>query len=1045
MAPVKTEPQDNAGLGPCRVPPKTEDGEKKVGIRYLQQLVSESSPERLEKGVTIGLQVLRDLKEPLEACAQLTTTQAAQWLKSIGNLEARARPPRTIVGVVGNTGAGKSSVISAVLDEERLLPTNCMRACTASPTEISYNDSENPDELYRAEVEFITRDDWVKELHALFSDLLDGNGEVSRECTNQDSDCGVAYAKIKAVYPKMTRDMIASATPESLANVGVVRGVLGTVKKLRATTAASLYRQLQTYVDSKEKNTDRNMEYWPLIKVVRIYTKASALATGACLVDLPGVQDSNAARAAVAANYMKACTGLWIVAPITRAVDDKTARSLLGDSFRRQLKYDGTYSAVTFICSKTDDISVTEAAESLGIEEEISESWSAVQALSNDIRRFKSEIASLRDERDACDELIDEIEQTWDEWDALASKLSDGVVVYAPSSPNKKRKRRSKPRGSRKNRSSSDTDDSDFSDTDVSDCSDKENQALQDEDRVPLTEEQIEAKLTSLKAKKKEIRAKKKQIEEQVSEHRNTIKNLAAEKDTLLAEVKAVCIQGRNAYSKRAIKQDFAMGIKELDQETAAEKDEENFDPEADLRDYGAVAESLPVFCVSSRAFQKLSGRLQKDDVNSAGFQSVEDTEIPQLQAHARKLTESGRAANSRRFLNDLLQLLNSMSMWATDDGTRLNWSDAEQRSEEIRLRNQLKRLEEELESSLIACITSMKQQLAENVFEKFDQYIPKAIDDAVPTATQWGAPRDMGGLLWATYKATCRRNGIFSGSSGPRDFNEELFAPISKHLASGWERAFQRRLPSCLDDFLREVRARLTAFHREATEGASGRGDNYNGLNMLSQQLQAHSQRVSGIRDVLMALAQDLQRDANRAFTPVIQSEMTQAYEGCFAERGTGSFKRMKDIMISHVTTHRQSMFRNATSVVQTQLEDMCRRIKLQMEEFIQDIHARLTCDYLSVLVGADVSGGVSRVERMLRAEIVPLLAKADLPFAELVSEPAGHEGHVGAQLHDRLEGRTKFRGGDDDDLGQKNDAVETEVGSAAHDSITVKAENLW
>jgi hypothetical protein len=76
------------------------------------------------------------------------------------------------------------------------------------------------------------------------------------------------------------------------------------------------------------------MEYWPLIKVVRIYTKAAALATGACLVDLPGVQDSNAARAAVAENYMKSCTGLWIVAPITRAVDDKTAKTLLGNSFR---------------------------------------------------------------------------------------------------------------------------------------------------------------------------------------------------------------------------------------------------------------------------------------------------------------------------------------------------------------------------------------------------------------------------------------------------------------------------------------------------------------------------------------------------------------------------------------------------------------------------------------------------------------------------------------------------------------------------------------
>jgi hypothetical protein len=61
--------------------------------------------------------------------------------------------------------------------------------------------------------------------------------------------------------------------------------------------------------------------------------------------------------AAVAAGYMKQCTGLQIVAPINRAVDDKEAKSLLGESLKRQLKYDGTYYRITFICSKSDDIS----------------------------------------------------------------------------------------------------------------------------------------------------------------------------------------------------------------------------------------------------------------------------------------------------------------------------------------------------------------------------------------------------------------------------------------------------------------------------------------------------------------------------------------------------------------------------------------------------------------------------------------------------------------------------------------------------------------
>jgi hypothetical protein len=177
---------------------------------------------------------------------------------------------------------------------------------------------------------------------------------------------------------------------------------------------------------------------------------------------------------------------------------------------------------------------------------------------------YKSGIADLKDEKDVCDDLIDTIEQTWDKWEALGSKQSDGITVYAPSdSSSKKRKRQSKPRGSRKNHSSNDLDDSDFSDSEGSDCSDKENQASQNVDREPLTAEQIEAKLASLKAEKKEIRAKKKEIDQQVSAGREEIKKLIAEKDMLLAEVKAVCVQGRNEYSRRAIKQDFAMGIKE--------------------------------------------------------------------------------------------------------------------------------------------------------------------------------------------------------------------------------------------------------------------------------------------------------------------------------------------------------------------------------------------------------------------------------------------------------------------------------------------------
>jgi hypothetical protein len=293
-SPIKPDPdQQSTSLDPLAIADQqgnqTHDRETSVGhTSYLQQVIALNNPTLLEDGVATGVKLLSGLKETLEVFVSPEGSEASRWIKAIDQLCARPRQGRTIVGVVGNTGAGKSSVINAVLDEERLLPTSGMRACTASATEVSYNDSDDPAKLYRAEIEFITYEDWLRELEALYEDLLDSSGKVSRENSNPDTDAGRAYAKIKAVYPKLTKEMIEETYPEALANDPASRNVLGSLKKFQATAAPALYRQLQHYVDSKEKTAAAalTMEYWPLIKVVRIYTKAAALCTGAVIVDL---------------------------------------------------------------------------------------------------------------------------------------------------------------------------------------------------------------------------------------------------------------------------------------------------------------------------------------------------------------------------------------------------------------------------------------------------------------------------------------------------------------------------------------------------------------------------------------------------------------------------------------------------------------------------------------------------------------------------------------------------------------------------------------
>ncbi|XP_039177255.1 nuclear GTPase SLIP-GC isoform X3 [Crotalus tigris] len=321
-----------------------------------------------EQDVAFQLQecqsVLAEIFQALSSVEGVDNTHVEKWRDQIAVLQKATKMPQTHIAVVGNTGAGKSCLLNALLDEEAMLPTSAMRACTAVVVEISRAAEGSP---YEADVEFLSWEEWNKELEALLEDMKDKAGILKKRCPDRKTEAGAAYSRVKAVYGRVDE-------LEKLEDRQGVTQHLGTVKRICAETAADFHMKIEKFIDSRTDNL-REMkggEFWPIVKCVRIrVAKAEVLRTGAVLVDLPGIRDSNAARDTVAREYLKDCNAVWVTASITRAVDDKTARELLSANFRRQLFMDGLYGSLAFICTKTDSFSITDIVRDLSLQDKI--------------------------------------------------------------------------------------------------------------------------------------------------------------------------------------------------------------------------------------------------------------------------------------------------------------------------------------------------------------------------------------------------------------------------------------------------------------------------------------------------------------------------------------------------------------------------------------------------------------------------------------------------------------------------------------------------
>ncbi|GAW11202.1 hypothetical protein ANO14919_005440 [Xylariales sp. No.14919] len=945
----------------------------------LREAIASEEVDVISRHQSAGAHILEELAERLSANRKCIDT--AQ-ISSVNSLKERATNPRTVLGIVGGTGHGKSSLINALLEEDKLVPTNCFRACTSVVTEISYNPSGEPDHRYIAEIEFISVDDWNRELGYLFHDLVAPSGEVSSEGQLEESDAGIAWAKVKAVYPEVTKQVIEHNGPKMLADDPAVNALLGTTRIVRRRTAAELYEAIQIYVDSKKKtnlapfdkeyNHGRKFELWPLIKVVRIYTKADVLSTGAVIVDLPGVKDSNAARSAVAANYIEKCNGLWVVSMITRAVHDQSAQKLLGAQFKRQLQLDGNYSNVTFVCSKTDDISIKEAADDLGLSDEVQKLDEAKHKLSQFSANLKLE--RLNQRKSAIEMYAKEVDKHLDRYEKLRNLQAKGKIATPPKEYPRKRKIGGQTPRSHKRRR--------FNMDEVS----QDTRWISTEDRwegleqgMPkftpehhLTTEDIQSMTDYLRSQKQMAIDEAESLVESINTQEDLLECHEEEVMKLEEELSRACVSKRNEFSRHSIREQFALGLKELD-EYEAQRIDPNFDPGKVLRDYNQVRLSLPVFCISSRAYKSLAN---KERVT--GFRNVNDTEVPQLQAHTKKLTETARIRNAKSFLNDLVQTLNSLYLWSTKKNIEIYLTDEEKKAEMEYVREQANELEKRLQLANME-FSRQLHEILEALFKRIKAAALNAAKSALAIAHGWPSrKRGDGGLPFMTYRATLRRKGVFSGRCGPRDFNEDLAAPLLQQVSGHWEVTFAEKIPQALD-----AHAKTCRVHQEYIQGLiksrlKGKSAFSDSIGMLDDQ---DKTRVFGLAHKISSFISDittLQREANREFTPAIQQKLNSKYKQCAEDKGPGVFARMSLDLETEIKKHQRAIFNSSCKSPMAKLSEIPQNIQEELQVYIGIMRDVMISDYSNVILGTDGS----EESRVVRQGVFELLGEVDSRF---------------------------------------------------------------
>ncbi|XP_047712884.1 nuclear GTPase SLIP-GC isoform X1 [Prionailurus viverrinus] len=261
------------------------------------------------------------------------------------------------IGLFGSTGAGKSSLINAIIQQAMFLPVSGESICTSCIVQVSSGCCEQ----YEAKIHLLSDQEWKEELKNL-TKLLHRTEELDREeadAWDRDDAVEEAIWKLQMLYgngaERKNYEELLRAKP---------KGKIPTSRiiTLKAEEAEELSVKLDPYIRTHRRDLDgesAETQIWPLIKHVEVtLPKSEMIPEGVVLVDIPGTGDFNSKRDEMWKKTIDKCSVIWLISDIERVSGGRAHEDLLNESIKACQR--GFCRDVALVVTKTDKLHLLE-------------------------------------------------------------------------------------------------------------------------------------------------------------------------------------------------------------------------------------------------------------------------------------------------------------------------------------------------------------------------------------------------------------------------------------------------------------------------------------------------------------------------------------------------------------------------------------------------------------------------------------------------------------------------------------------------------------